>query len=147
MGLFPRSTNAEYGGSIASAWVLVAAGILTIVPGCIHYFLPDGGAGVIAGIDLSQRAETIFAMFAWMGAQQIPQGIAYVVIGLWYRTLTPLFLFLIVLERGLMSYDGWFGKGAVSGHHPPEHYLSVAAVVLGAFFLVLALRNARETGR
>jgi hypothetical protein len=143
MALFPPSTNAQFQGPAIAVWFVVLAGIMTIVPGCIHYFLPDGGAGVIAGMDLSQRKETIFALFAWMGAQQIAQGIGYVIIGLRYRALVPLFLLLIVIERSLSAYDGWFGKGSVSGHHPPEHYGSVVAAVLAALLLSLAMRPRR----
>lgn len=143
MTLFPPSTNAQFQGPAISAWFVVLAGILTIVPGCIHYFLPDGGAGVIAHMDLSQRGETIVALFAWKGAQQIAQGILYLVIGLRYRSLVPLVLLLIVVEQGLSGYDGWFGKGAVGGHHPPEHYGSVAGAILAAWLLTLALRQNR----
>lgn len=143
MALFPPSTNAQFQGPTIAAYFVVLAGIMTIVPGSIHFFLPDGGAGVIAGMDLSQRKETIFALFAWMGAQQIAQGIGYVIIGLRYRALVPLVLLLIVIERGLSAYDGWFGKGNVSGHHPPEHYGSVVAAVLAVLLLSLALRPRR----
>jgi hypothetical protein len=147
MALFPPSTNHQFPGPDIAAWFVVLAGIVTIVPGCIHYFLPDGGAGVIAGMDLSQRGETIIAVFAWMGAQQIAQGIGYVVIGLRYRPLVPLVLVLILIERGLSAYDGWFGKGSVSGHHPPEHYGSVVGVVLAALFLALVLGRSRSSER
>jgi hypothetical protein len=34
-------------------------GDLGRVPGLIHVFLPDGGAGVIAGLDLSKNRATI----------------------------------------------------------------------------------------
>ena len=143
MALLPPSTNAGYRGHPAAAWFLVLAGVLTIVPGAIHFFLPDGGAGVIAGLDLSSRRATIVAMFAWMGAMQIPHGTAQVIIGWRYRPLVPLFLVLLIVERGWMAADGWLGKGAVSGHHPPEHYASVAAVVLAAVFLLLSLQRER----
>jgi hypothetical protein len=141
MTFLPPSTNADYRGARASAWFLALAGALSIVPGAIHYFLPDGGAGVIAGIDLSTRRDLIVAIFAWFGALQIPYGVAQLTIALRYRTLVPFFLALIIVERGLMAIDGWFLKGAVSGHHPPEHYGSIAAVALASVFLVLALRR------
>lgn len=140
MTLPPDSTNGDYRGAMISAWWLVLMGVGTIVPGCIHYFLPDGGAGVIAHIDLGAQARTIIAVFAWFGALQIPHGIAEVIIGLRYRALTPLFLALIVAERGLMLLDGWFLKGA-DGHHPPEHYASVIVVALTLVFLALSLRR------
>jgi hypothetical protein len=147
MALFPPSTNHQYQGPAIAAWFVVLAGIVTIVPGCIHYFLPDGGAGVIAGMDLSQRKETIFALFAWMGAQQIAQGIGYTVIGLRYRALVPLVLLLLLIERGLSAYDGWFGKGSVSGHHPPEHYGSVVGAVLAAILLSMVLGRREKQGQ
>lgn len=139
--LLPPSTNADYHGHTAAAWFLVLTGVLSIIPGCIHYFLPDGGAGVIAGIDLSTRATTIIAVFAWLGALQIPHGIAQVVIGARYRPLVPLFLLLVIIERGLMAIDGWLLKGANAAHHPPEHYASVVAVVLAAVALRASLRS------
>lgn len=138
--LIPASTNDLYRGAPAAAWFLVLAGVLTIVPGAIHYFLPDGGAGVIAGMDLSQRGDTIIAVFAWMGAMQLVHGIAMVLVGLRYRPLVPLFLVLLFIERTLIAVDGWFLKGAVSGHHPPEHYASVIALPLIAAFLWLSVR-------
>ncbi|WP_304186758.1 hypothetical protein [Phenylobacterium aquaticum] len=140
MALLPDSTNRDYRGAAISAWFLVLMGIGTVAPGCIHYFLPDGGAGVIAHIDLGAQAHTIVAVFAWFGALQIPHGVAEVVIGLRYRPLTPLFLALIIVERGLMLLDGWFLKGA-GGHHPPEHYASVVVVALTLVFLALSLRG------
>jgi hypothetical protein len=133
--LLPPSTNGDYRGHTGSAWFLMLAGILSIIPGCIHFFLPDGGAGVIAGIDLSTRATTIIAVFAWLGAMQIPHGIAQLVIGWRYQTLVPLFLALLIVERGLMAIDGWLLKGAAAAHHPPEHFASVIAVALAAIAL------------
>jgi hypothetical protein len=136
--LLPASTNADYRGSPLAARLLMIMGVLSVVPGCIHFFLPDGGAGVIAGIDLSTRATTIIAVFAWLGALQIPHGVAQCIIGWRYRPLVPLFLALVMLERGLMAWDGWLGKASLTGHHPPEHYASVAAVLLAAAGLWLA---------
>ena len=139
--LLPQSTNEQYRGAAASAWFLLLAGLLTIIPGAIHYFLPDGGAGVIAGIDLSQRGDTIIAVFAWMGAMQIVHGLAMIAIALRYRPLVPFFLALLLVERALIALDGWFIKGAHSAHHPPEHYASVAALPVIAIFLFLSLRT------
>lgn len=139
--LFPPSTNADYRGAVVSAWFLVLASVLTIVPGLIHYALPDGGAGVIAHLDLSTRAETIIAIFAWYGAMQIPFGILILIIALRYRTLVPLTLLMTVIMQALGAYSAWFWKGSTTGHHPPEHYASVVATVLGIVFLALSLRR------
>jgi len=140
MLLFPPSTNDAYRGATASAWFLVFVGVTTILPGLVHYLLPDGGAGVIAHIDLTTRADTIIAVFAWYGAMQIPYGIAQFVVGLRYRPLVPLFLSLTILQQALSAYSGWFGKGAHGDHHPPEHFGAVIAVLAGLVFLYLSLR-------
>ena len=139
MAILPPSTNADYHGAKSSAWFLMFAGVMQFIPGCIHYFLPDGGAGVIAGIDLSTRGDTIIAIFAWFGALQIPFALLLFTIGWRYRSLIPLGLLALVIETGLMAYDAWFGKGALSGHHPPEHYGSPVVALLGLYFLILAL--------
>ncbi|MDZ4381472.1 MAG: hypothetical protein U0942_09045 [Parvibaculum sp.] len=139
--MLPASTNSDYRGAAVSAWFLTLAGSLNILAGGIHFLLPDGGAGVIAGMDLTERRETIVALFAWMGSIQIPYALAQLAIGLRYRTFVPLFLLLLIVERGLMAMDGWLLKGSASGHHPPEHYASLAALPIALLLLVLSLRR------
>jgi hypothetical protein len=143
MALLPPSTNADYRGSNLSAVFLALSAVLTILPGMIHYFLPDGGAGVIAHIDLTTRADTIIAIFAWYGAMQIPFGLLVLVIALRYRALTPLVLLLLILMQGLSAFAAWFWKGTHGDHHPPEHYGSAVFVVLGVLFFALSLRPRR----
>src|SRR5665213_351900 len=75
VSLLPPSTNADYRGSPWSAAFLGLTGMITLVPGCIHYFLPDGGAGVIGGLDLTVHGKQIVGTFAWMGSLQIPYGL------------------------------------------------------------------------
>jgi hypothetical protein len=140
MALFPPSTNDAYTGARISAWFLALSGLLELVPGCIHYFLPDGGAGVIAHLDLSHNPNMIFGLFAWMGSVQIPFGLAILIVAARYRSLVPLFLFLNMMERGLMSFAAWVFKPSLTGHHPPENYGSPIAAALLAIFLVLSLR-------
>ncbi len=141
MALFPPSTNDDYRGAKISAWFLMLVAVTEFIPGLIHYFLPDGGAGVIGGVDLSVRGETIIAVFAWFGAIQIPFALFLFVIGLRYRTLVPVALLAVITMRALAAIDGWFLKGSHTGHHPPEHYAGPLTVVLGLIFLFLAVRE------
>jgi len=148
MALFPPSTNAEYRGSGLAVGFQMLSAVLTIIPGLIHYVLPDGGAGVIAHIDLTTRADTIIAIFAWYGAMQIPFGLLVLIIGLRYRTLVPLTLLMLLIMQALSAYSAWFWKGAHGDHHPPEHYGSAAFVALGVVFFLLSLSGAKkETSR
>lgn len=140
--LRPPSTNHQYHGSRYAAWFLTFYGIGWIVPGLIHSFLPDGGAGTIAGRDLSHNPALIVGLFAWAGATQIAHGIVTLVIALFYRSLVPLFLLVSLLERVLLSWSAWIGRGHAGGRHPPEHYASLILVTVILFFLWLALRPA-----
>ncbi|PXW75852.1 hypothetical protein C7451_10613 [Blastomonas natatoria] len=123
----------------ASSRFLALCGVLAVIPGVIHVFLPDGGAGVIAGIDLSGDGSRIVSIFAWAGATQIAWGLMMLAIGLFHRALVPLALALLLLERVLHVLSFWVLKP--SDHHPPESYAVLVAVPLIAWFLVLALRR------
>ena len=141
--LLPPSTNSQYHGSLLSAYFLTLLSVLTIVPGCIHSFLPDGGAGVIAGLDLGQCRSVIVALFAWAGATQIVFGLTMLLASTRYRSSVPLVLLLVVLERGLHALNAWVLTGGGAGHRPPEHY----AVLLGLPFVIVALAFAlRDRG-
>lgn len=138
----PLSTNATYLGSCYSAWFLAFYGVAWIVPGIIHSFLPDGGAGTIAGLDLGHNPTMIFGMFAWAGATQIAHGIVTLIVALRYRALVPLFLLVSLIERLLLSWSGWVMHVPVSGHHPPEQYASLFSLPLILLFLWLSVRRA-----
>jgi hypothetical protein len=143
MNILPASTNAEYRGSPWSAAYLGLTGLLTIGPGLIHYLLPDGGAGVIAGLDLAANRATIIGVFAWMGASQIVLGTAQLIVALRYRALVPFFLLLALLETALDAIAFWITKVSPTGHHPPENYAALATLPLLAISLFLSLRPRR----
>ena len=146
MSLLPPSMNHLYRGSLASVWFLGLYGLLELITGLIHFFLPDGGAGVIAGLDLTANKHTIIGAFAWMGALQITYGLGILAVASWYRPLEPLFLGLGLLERILMSVAAWVTKPSPTGHHPPEHYASLLLMPVLAAFLAMAIRSCSEKG-
>lgn len=139
--LLPPSTNDHYAGSRYAAWFLTLAGIGATVSGAIHSFLPDGGAGVIAGLDLSEGAGRVFALFAWAGATQLAHGVVMFAVGVRYRPLVPLLLLVSLIERILLSWSGWMKHIPADGHHPPEHYISVIAIPIIILCLWLSLRR------
>lgn len=140
MPLLPPSTNGDYRGAPLAARFLTLVAVLTIVPGLIHVFLPDGGAGVIAGLDLSGSGAAIVGVFAWAGATQIAWGTLLLVASLRYRSLVPLLLALVALERALMALSVWVWKPPLTGHRPPEAYGTLLALPLVLAALALALR-------
>jgi hypothetical protein len=136
--LFPASSNAGYDGSILSVWYLGLMAVLTIGPGCIHYFLRDGGAQSIAGLRLERHQRLIFHLFAWAGATQIVWGLAMVAVVWRYQALVSLVLALLVIERSLHLWSMWIGSKS-GGYRPPEAYITLALVPANLLFLLLSL--------
>jgi hypothetical protein len=141
--ILPASTNADYEGAPLSAYILTLVGVLTILPGLIHTFLPDGGAGVIAGMDLAHDGAAVIGVFAWAGATQIVWGVALLVASLRYRTLVPPLLVLVLLERTLIALNLWWLKPPASGQHPPAAYATLFALPLLLGSIALSLRTRR----
>lgn len=143
MSFLPSSTNAHYAGAPLAAHFLAFVGITTIGPGLIHSFLPDGGAGVIAGMDLSGNGAAIVGVFAWAGATQIVWGMTLLAAALRYRTLVPPLFALLLLERSLIALNLWVLKAPVGDHRPPEAYATLVAqpLLIGALWLSLRARG------
>jgi hypothetical protein len=116
--------------------------VLTIVPGGIHSFLSDGGAGVIAGLDLTSARQLVVALFHWAGATQLAFGIVMLLAAVRYRSFVPPVLALLLLERGLHALHFWGGAPPPSGHRPPEHYALLVVIPVTALALWLSLRPA-----
>jgi len=140
MRFLPPSTNDQYDGHPASAWFLALAAVVSLAAALVHTLLPDGGAQVVAGLELGDRRDLVVAVFRWEGATQIALGLGMLAVALRYRPLTPLFLALLIVERGLMALEGWVISPPADGHHPPEHYGSVVVAILAVGFLALSLQ-------
>ena len=138
--LLPPSTNAQYAGSPRAPQILALLAVLTVVPAAIHSFLPDGGAGVIAGLDMAACRQLVVALFHWSGATQLVFGIVMLLAATRYRSFVPAVLVLLLVERALHALHFWGGAPPASGHRPPEHYALLVGVPLIAFALWLSLR-------
>ncbi len=139
--LFPESAHQAYRGARASAFFLAVLSLAKLIPGAIHTFAPDGGAGTIAGLDLTQRGDTIVSLFAWAGATQIVWGAIMLAVAVRYRSLVPLVLALVLFEGAIHALNMWVMKPGAEGHHPPEAYATLAILPVIALFLALALRR------
>jgi len=143
--VLPSSTNGDNQCRMIAAWFLTLGSIGTIVPGGIHAFLPDGGAGVIAGLDLTQNGHTIIGVFAWVGATQIVWGTLMLLVSLVYRSFVPLVLALVLVERSIIATNHWILKPSVTGHHPPEAYVTLVMLPVLLLMLILSLSKRPES--
>lgn len=102
----------------ALAWRVVALmGVLNLFRGSIHTFLPDGGAGVIAGFDLSHSRQTIVFLFAVMGVEQLSLGVVDLIVAFRARSLALPLLWFHALEQTAAEIIFVFYKPAPG--HPP----------------------------
>jgi hypothetical protein len=116
------------------AWLVVAAiGILNLFRGSIHTFLPDGGAGVIAGFDLSHSRQTIVFLFAVMGIEQLSLGVVDLIVAFRARWLALPLLWFHALEQAAAEIIFVFYKP------PPGHPPGMVGAPMTLAILWLAL--------
>ena len=128
--------------------VLLLYGLARIITGAWHMFAPDGGAGTIAGIDLSFDGAALIAVFAWAGASQFALGLLGVYVALAARSLTAPFLLVGAVEQGLIILNAWVLKPVVQSTGavmPPATYVGIAACLTLMAASVLAYRTGNAT--
>jgi hypothetical protein len=121
--------------------------IASAVQSCIHMLAPDGGAGSIAGTDLSVAgADGIVFAFALWGSSQLLLAIIQLLVVIRYRSLVPFMYLMLILEGLLRALVGCM-KPATFDHAPPGAIGNLAEPVPAVSVLVLSLWSAnRQSG-
>ncbi len=137
--LLPTQAGNRLRGSQAPFYLLILAAAVGTVRSLIHIFAPDGGAGSIAGMNLtvSGADEVIFAFALWGSEQLIVALLQWVVI-FRYRSLIPLmwvFVLLEILGRMLVGRL----KPVSFAHTPPGAIGNYAFLVLSLLMLAVSL--------
>lgn len=127
--LLPHQTREDIANAGWHTWLLAFVGIATIGRAALHLWLPDGGAGSIAGMDLTVAGERAVGLFAWAGSTQLVWGIVLAMIALHYRSLATLAFVLLFLENLLQVWSQVGPKGG-AGTIPPEAFIPVSAAAL-----------------
>lgn len=78
--------------------VLGLMGLINLGRGAIHAFTADGGAGSIAGLDLSTNREAILSLFATLGLTQMAKGVFELYVVARRRDLLALFLAMQMVD-------------------------------------------------
>ena len=100
--VLPQPNN-NYLGSKISLYYLVLLACMFTFRGCVHYFAPDGGSGMIAGIPLETYPEgavqAIITGFGVYGKYHLAEAVlAWLIVFRW-RTLIPIFLFFVAINQ------------------------------------------------
>jgi hypothetical protein len=143
-GLLPPPGPSSYRGAPFAWGVLAALGALDLARGGIHLLAPDGGAGRIAGIDLTRGGEVIVMLFAVMGISQLAWGVLNLLVALRYRSLVPLLLALQVAQQALAIWVLWLYKPLTVP--APGKYGVLASFPILSLALWLSLRPRAQEG-
>jgi hypothetical protein len=93
--------------------------VISAVRSCIHILAPDGGAGSIAGMDLSVAgADGIIFSFALWGSSQLIYALIRLAVTFRYRSLIPAMYVLLMLGTLLRMLVGRI-KPVTFSHAPP----------------------------
>jgi hypothetical protein len=109
--IIPKTVDNNYKGYNIALWVFMLLAIVSTVRSMIHFLAPDGGAGSIAGLDLSRGAENIIFTFSLWGLSQLIYAFIQILIAFRYRILIPLFYLILFFET--------LGRMAVGHMKPP----------------------------
>lgn len=122
--------------------VLALMGLINLGRGAIHVFAPDGGAGSIAGLDLSSNAPTIIALFASLGFGQVVTGAFQLFVAARLRDVVWLMLAMQAADTALTLVNLYLWK-PLPVTVPGQPFNVVLLVVqIAALWIALAKRRA-----
>jgi hypothetical protein len=133
----PRADNHVRGRKLP-VYVFTAIAVISTVRSLIHVFAPDGGAGSIAGMDLSAGAPGIIFSFGLWGSSQLIYALIQLVVAFRYQSLVPFMYVLLIIETLLRELVGRI-KPVTFAHKPPGAYGDYVMLPLAALMLVLSL--------
>lgn len=144
--LLPAQIDNTIRGSKVPFYVFALYAIVSVVRSCIHLLAPDGGAGSIAGMDLSVAgADGIIFAFALWGSSQLIVAIMQLLVVFRYRSFVPFMYLLLMLEVLLRELVGKT-KPVTFAHTPPGAIGNQLILPLAALMLGLALWSAYRQG-
>lgn len=144
--IFPKNINNDYKGYGIAVYVFVIYSVISMVRSCIHFFSPDGGAGSIAHIDLSEGGKNIVFVFALWGSSQLVLALIQLLVSVRYKSLLPFMYVLLFLEYCFRVLLGImkplvFEAGAGT---PPGGYLDKIMIPLALVMLILCLMTKKS---
>jgi hypothetical protein len=140
--LLPTRIDNTIRGSRIPFYIFALYAIISTVRSCIHVFAPDGGAGSIAGMDLTVAgAQGIIFAFALWGSSQLLFAIIQLLVVVRYRSLVPFMWLMVILEVMLRQLVGAM-KPVMFAHTPPGAIGNQLIVPLAALMLAWSLWSA-----
>jgi hypothetical protein len=144
--LLPAKIDNMIRGTKFPFYIFALYAIVSTVRSCIHLLSPDGGAGTIAGMDLSVAgADGIVFAFALWGSSQLLFALIQLLVVIRYRSLVPFMWLMLALEVLLRELVGKM-KPVTFDHTPPGAIGNQIMLPLAALMVVWSLWSAyRQT--
>ncbi len=140
--LLPDKIDNTLRGSKIPYYLFALYAIISTVRSCIHLLSPDGGAGTIAGLDLSVAgADGIIFAFALWGSSQLLFALMQLLAVIRYRSLVPFMWLMLALEVLLRELVGKM-KPVTFAHTPPGAIGNQIILPLAALMVVWSLWSA-----
>jgi hypothetical protein len=137
--LLPAKADNTIRGLKLPVYLFAFISVISAVRSCIHLFAPDGGAGSIAGMDLSVAgANGIIFSFALWGSAQLIYALIQLVVVFRYRSLVPFMYVLLILEALLRVWVGHM-KPVAFRHTPPGAIGNYVVLPVSALMLAWSL--------
>ena len=137
--LLPAKIDNVIRGTKIPFYIFVIYAIVSTVRSCIHLLSPDGGAGTIAGMDLSVAgADGIIFAFALWGSSQLLFALIQLLAVIRYRSLIPFMWLMLALEVLLRELVGTM-KPVTFAHTPPGAIGNQLILPLAMVMLVWSL--------
>ena len=144
--LLPAQADNTIQGMKLPVYLFTLIAIVSTVRSCIHLFAPDGGAGSIAGMDLSVAgSDGIVFAFALWGSAQLIYGLVQLIVAFRYRSLVPLMYLLLILETLLRMLVGTM-RPVSFAHTPPGAIGNYIVLPLAVLMLALSLWKPGKSG-
>ena len=144
--LLPAKIDNTTRGSKIPFYVFALYAIVSLVRSCIHLLAPDGGAGSIAGMDLSVAgADGIIFAFALWGSSQLILAVMQLLVVFRYRSFVPFMYLMLILEVLLRELVGKT-KPVTFADTPPGAIGNQLILPLAALMLGLSLWSAYRHG-
>ena len=123
--------------------ILVVLGIINFLRGCVHWLVPDSGAGSIAGMALNtSSAPNIIFLLAADGIGQFAWGAVYLYIALRERRFMGAIFLLEALKSGAILFTEYVTKPPAAPI--PGRFLQMTTFVTAAAIVLLSFRRPSE---
>ena len=143
--VLPPKRN-DYEGHPLAFYFLIALGCIFTFRGCVHYFAPDGGSGIIAGFPLETYSDgavqAIINSFGVYGIGHLLEAAIVWLVLFRYRSLIPL-VYAFVLCHNLLGVALLAAKPLPVV--PPGQVGIYVLLPLTALFFLLSIRKPAVT--